>query len=380
MPIIIDSHLDLAYNALTFNRNYLLSAMETRQLEKDTLTPQRNGQTLLGWPDMQRGQVGLVFGTLFLTPRRYAKYWENMAYNDPVQAHELYEKQIDYYRRLAEEHPDQFRLVLNQDDLKTILEPWDKEPTYLPADSSEVTQDEEEARPTITHPVGIVLLLEGAEGLRAPRDIEYWWEMGVRLAGPVWAGIQFCGGSFEPGSFTPEGFELLEVMSSTGMTLDISHMNEASALQALDYFEGPVVATHANARALLKSIEGERHLTDRTIQRLIERDGVMGVIPYNRFLYPGWTQSDDRQKVNLQSLAAHIDHICQLAGDSRHAGLGSDFDGGFGWPAVPHEINTISDLQKLAQVLVEYGYPDDSIADILGGNWRRHLERSLPLP
>jgi len=105
---------------------------------------------------------------------------------------------------------------------------------------------------------------------------------------------------------------------------------------------------------------------------------VMGVLPYNRFLRPDWLNSDDRQLVTLRTLAAHIDHICQLAGNALHAGLGTDFDGGFGWPAVPYEIDTIADLQKLAPVLAEYGYSDESIGNILGNNWRRHLERNLP--
>ena len=220
--------------------------------------------------------------------------------------------------------------------------------------------------------------MEGVEGIRAPEEMEEWWELGVRLAGPVWAGTRFCGGTYEPGGFTNEGYALLEVMAELGYTLDISHMTETAALQALDRYEGPVIASHANARALIKGVQGERQLTDLTIRRLIERDGVMGVLPFNRFLRPDWKDTDDRQLVTLRTLAAHIDHICQLAGDALHTGLGTDFDGGFGWPAVPYEINTIADLQKLAPVLAEYGYSDESIANILGGNWRRHLERTLP--
>lgn len=378
MPLIIDAHLDLAYNALSFQRNYLLAAAQTRQSEQGSAIPQRNGHTLLGWPDMQRGQVALVFGTLFLTPRRYARQWETQAYADAGEAHVLYEQQLTYYRRLTEDHPDQFQLVFNQGDLRNVLEPWGTEPAYLPAPGPAGEENEPDTRSTLTHPVGIVLLLEGTEGIRSPQDIEFWWDRGVRIAGPVWAGIRFCGGTYEPGGFTHEGLELLEIMGGLGMTLDISHMNEASALQALDRYEGRVVATHANARALLKGIEGERHLTDQTILRLIERDGMMGIIPFNRFLYPGWTSSDDRQKTSLRTVAAHIDHVCQLAGDARHVGIGSDFDGGFGWPAVPQEVDTISDLQKLAQVLQDYGYNAESIADILSGNWRRQLERSLP--
>jgi membrane dipeptidase len=170
----------------------------------------------------------------------------------------------------------------------------------------------------------------------------------------------------------------MEVMSSLGMALDISHMTEESALTALDRYEGPLMATHANARAIIKGVEGERHLTDRTIRRLVERDGVMGVLPFNRFLRPDWRDGDDRQQVTLRTLLAHIDHICQLAGNSLHAGIGTDFDGGFGYPAVPYEMNTIADLQKIAPLLGEYGYSAESISDIMGSNWRRRLERILP--
>lgn len=377
MPLIIDAHEDIAYNALTFGRDYLRSAEETRHLEKDTPTPERTGHTLLGWPDYQRGQIGVIFATLFLAPRRYAAgSWETQVFADTGEARRKLENQRNYYRRLCDDHPDAFRLIYNKKDLREVLSAWDSEPASLPDPASEGA----EGGPvkTVTHPVGLVLLMEGAEGIRAPEEMEEWWELGVRMAGPVWAGTRFCGGSYEPGGFTSEGYALLEVMGSLGYPLDISHMTETAALQALDRYEGPVMATHANARALIKGVQGERQLTDRTIRRLIERDGVMGVLPFNRFLRPDWTNTDDRQLVTLRTLAAHIDHICQLAGDALHVGIGTDFDGGFGWPAVPYEINTIADLQKLAPVVVEYGYSDDSIANIFHNNWRRHLERTLP--
>ncbi len=376
MPFIIDAHEDIAYNALTFGRDYLHSAQDTRRLEKDTLTPQRTGHTLLGWPEYQRGQVAVIISTLFSAPRRYQEgSWDTQVFGSPAEARALYERQLNYYLRLTDDHPEQFRLIYNQADLRQVLEPWEKEAAYLPA----AQQEEGAENPkTVTHPVGLVLSMEGVEGIRAPEEMEAWWQRGVRLAGPVWAGTRFCGGMYEPGEFTREGFELLEIMAELGFTLDISHMNEVSALQALDRYEGPVIASHANARALLKGTESERHLTDGVIRRLVERDGVMGVVPFNRFLRPGWADHEDRQLVTLRTLAAHIDHICQLAGDAKHVGLGTDFDGGFGWPAVPQEINTIEDLQKLAPVLAEYGYNEESTADILGRNWRSLLERTLP--
>jgi membrane dipeptidase len=139
-----------------------------------------------------------------------------------------------------------------------------------------------------------------------------------------------------------------------------------------------VIASHANARALLRGETNERHLSDRAIRTLVERDGVIGVVPFNRFLKSEWTSSDGRERMHLEDLVAHIDHICQIAGDSLHVGLGTDFDGGFGWSAVPAEIDDISDMQKLVPVLAARGYEPEDIVRILGGNWRRHLERTLP--
>lgn len=372
MPFIIDAHEDLAYNALTFGRDYLRSAAQTRAIEQDTPTITRTGHTLLGWEDYQRGQVATIFATLFLAPKRYSSGdWETQVFSSPADAEMRYNQQLSYYQRLTGDHPEQFRMILNQKDLADVLAPWEKAPArFSPAGESGEAD---------THPVGILLLMEGAEGIHRPEEMEAWWEKGVRIAGPVWAGTRFCGGTQEPGEFTREGYELLEVMGSLGYTLDISHMNETSALQALDAYQGPVIATHANCRALIKGVTGERQLTDLTIRRLIERDGVMGVLPYNRFLVPGWANTDDRHLVTLRTLAAHIDHICQLAGDSRHAALGTDFDGGFGWPAVPYEVNTIADLQKLVPILAESGYTEESISDILSANWRHHLERTLPI-
>jgi membrane dipeptidase len=378
MPYIIDAHQDLAYNALTFGRNYLRSAHETRRAERDTPTPERNGHTLLGWPDYQRGQVAALFGVLFQAPRRYQSgSWETQIFADPIQARKNYELQYSYYMHLAEDHPDHFRMIFSKKDLQAVIEPWAQTPAFMPEETGQA-DEESEPKQVITHPVGIVLLMEGIEGISAPEEMEEWWERGVRIAGPVWAGTRFCGGMYEPGEFTREGYALLDIMASLGMTLDLSHMNDTSIRQALDRYEGPVVATHANARALLKGIEGERHFTDRAIRQLIDRDGIIGVVPYNKFLRPGWTASDDPQSVTLHTLAAHIDHICQLAGDSNHVGIGSDFDGGFGWPSVPYEVDTIADLQKLESILLEYGYSAESIAGFFGKNWRRHLERTLP--
>ncbi|MDO9349540.1 MAG: membrane dipeptidase, partial [Anaerolineales bacterium] len=117
---------------------------------------------------------------------------------------------------------------------------------------------------------------------------------------------------------------------------------------------------------------------DAIIKGIVEREGVIGVVPYCKFLNYGWKKGDARDGLSLETLAAHIDHICQMAGDARHVGLGSDFDGGFGLEAAPADVDTIADLQKLDPILAARGYNKEEIAAILGGNWLRHLGENLP--
>jgi membrane dipeptidase len=200
----------------------------------------------------------------------------------------------------------------------------------------------------------------------------------VRLIGPAWAGTRFCGGTREPGPLTKEGYDLLEGMADLGFVLDVSHMDEWALMQALDSYPGAIVSSHANVQSILKDEDSNRHLSERAIRGLLEREAVLGLSPLNQFLLAGWKRGERRGQVPLQHLIDHIDHICQLAGDARHVGLGSDFDGGFGLQSVPLEIDTIADLQKLVPLLGERGYADEDVASILGGNWLDLLRDTLP--
>jgi membrane dipeptidase len=357
---LIDAHQDLAWNMLTFGRDYSLSAEEIRQSEKGSESPAFNGDTLLGWPEYQKGRVAVIYVSLFAAPIRHKLgEWERLCYANINEAVTLYNQQLDCYHRLTEDHPDKFNLILTRDDLEYVMAHWENE-------------DEQ------NHPVGLVVLMEGAEAVRTPAELEDWWSRGVRIIGPAWAGTRFCGGTREPGPLTKEGYALLESMASWGYTLDISHMDELAALQALDDYPLRVVATHANAAALLKDLNSNRFLSDRLIQGLLERDGIIGIIPYNRFLKSGWQPSDGRETVNLLDIITQIDYICQMAGDAYHVGIGSDFDGGFGLQSVPSEINTIADLCKLVPLLEERGYTQNDIAAIMGGNWLSQLRQTLP--
>ncbi|MBE9523674.1 MAG: membrane dipeptidase, partial [Chloroflexi bacterium] len=310
-------------------------------------------------PDYQDARVAIIFATLFASPTRHKEgAWDSQCYADSNEAHKLYSRQADAYHRLIDDHPEKFRLLCDQSEVISHLQDW----------------EDESAAP----PVGLVILMECADSIRSPSELELWWQRGVRIIGPAWAGTRFCGGTGEPGPLTKDGYALLEAMADLGFALDLSHMDEKAVLQSLDFFSGPILATHSNSAALMKGADTNRHLTDRVIQGAIERDAIIGVVPYNPFLLPGWTLKDGREHVSLKQVVAHIDHICQIAGDAHHVGIGSDFDGGFGLQHTPIEINTIADLHKLVPLLDKKGYNTADIAAIFGQNWHRFLTKNLP--
>lgn len=363
MPLIVDSHQDIAWNILSFGRDYLRSAHETRRIENGSLTIERNGDTLLGWPDYQEGQVAVIFATLFSAPARWAYDWETYYYKEPKDARRHYREQMDLYYRLTDDNPDKFRFIRSATDLDEVL----------------ASQQEAESGGQ-GYPVGLLPLMEGAEGILDFSELEEWWDLGLRLIGPAWAGTRFCGGTKEPGPLTGDGRKLLAAMADLSYTLDLSHMDEAAVLESLDIYPGQIVATHTNCLALMPEYEFNRLLSDRVIHGILERDGMIGVVPFNTFLKDGWlVGKSKREEVSLDRLVDHIDHICQIAGDARHVGIGSDFDGGFGWQSTPHEIDTIADLQKLIPLLSARGYSEEDAAAILGGNWINQLYRSLPV-
>lgn len=363
MHLIIDSHQDIAWNMLTFKRDYTRPLAETRRLEANTLIPERNGDSLLSWDEYQRGKVGIVFSTLFASPARKKELWDTLWYPDFDTARRLYRDQWTEYRKWTDSHPDKFRLITSTGDLESIIQHWSQ-----PAREGE------------GHPVGMVMLMEGAEGIRSVKELPEWWEMGLRMIGLAWMGTRYCGGTSEPGPLTDEGRNMLAAMADLNFILDISHMDEAAALESLDRYEGAVMASHTNCAALMKGAETNRHAPDRVIELLIERGGVIGLVPYNNFLKVGWSRKTGsrREEVSLDAYIAHIDHVCQIAGNSLHAGIGTDFDGGFGLQSIPMGLDSIADLQLIASKLTERGYSESDAANVLGGNWLRFLRRSLP--
>ncbi|MFH1184952.1 MAG: membrane dipeptidase [Chloroflexota bacterium] len=362
MPLLVDAHCDLAWNMLCFGRDYNLAAAETRRREVGSLAVEVNEDTLIGWPDYQRGHVAIIFATLFAAPNRSKEgKWDKLSYGDFEEAHRLYRQELQVYHELSDSKPDHFRLIQNRKDLDEHLEVW--------------TDPGRESRP-----VGLVPLMEGADGIRSADELDEWHALGLRLIGLAWAGTRYAGGTKDPGPLTEDGRRLLRAMADLGIVLDLSHMDERAALEALDLYEGPVVATHVNCLTLLPGFPTNRHYSDAVLRKIIERGGIIGNVPVNSFLKTGWAreQGSRREEVPLDAFAAHLDHVCQLAGDSLHSGIGSDFDGGFGLQSVPPEIDTVADLQKVVPLLEKRGYSPADAENILGLNWLRLLRGSLP--
>lgn len=349
MTLIVDAHEDVAYNMVALGRDVRRSALETRRLEQGSDVPERNGTCMVGLPEWLKGEVAVVFGTIYAAPARRGSPPGPQSYADPAGAHTLGTQQLDVYRRLADEE-EHVALVGRRNDLNQVLESWDG--------GSQI--------------VGIVPLMEGADPIREPAEAEWWFERGLRLVGLSWkAGTRYAGGDAAPGPLTDLGRELLAVMADLGMALDVSHLAEASFFEAVDRYEGVVVATHANPRAL---VPGARQLSDEMIRRLAERDGVVGIVPANSFLRPDWKTTAP----TLDDVVAAIDHVCQVVGDAKHVGLGSDFDGGFGAEDTPATFDTVADLQRIAPALGKAGYEEEHAEAIMAGNWLRVLRDVLP--
>lgn len=348
--LIVDAHEDIAFNAVALRRDYLEPVAVTRA--REGASPADIATAAL--PDALEGGVGVVFGTIFVMPAGVENLPDAVVYRTAEEAYAQGHEQLAIYRRLAED--PRVSMVGTRADLAAVLAAWEAGTPRL----------------------GIVPLMEGADPIRAPGEVAEWQAAGIRLVGPAWRATRYCGGTGMPGPLTGDGRALVRELGRAGLALDTSHMAEESFWEALDLFEGQVLASHSNCRALVGGQYPERHLSDAMIKALIERDGVIGVVLFNRFLDGSWTRERGKAAVGLEAVVRHIDHICQIAGDARHVAIGSDFDGGFGSEAVPREIDTIADLPRLAGALRGAGFAEDDVAAVMGGNWLRKLEEVLP--
>ncbi len=347
--LIVDAQQNIAFNAQQLERDFGIWAWQQRGRDQGKDCPPATASL----PDNLLGRVAVVFGSLQViaetTPFKPA--WQRYAWRSLSDAQILAGWQLDHYHRLADEN-DRIELILTQANLAETLASWNDDKTL----------DQRK--------LGIVILMKGAASLSEPRQLEDWLERGTRIVAPAWQPNRYVSGEL-----SLLGYELLEVMANYRVLLDIAGMSDRAAAEALEGYEGPVIASHANPRYFHAS---ERCLADEIILRLAERGGVTGIMVYNRYLRKDWHPSDPKRRVTVEHWVDAVDYVCQLTGSVAHVGLGSNIDGGYAYSSLPAEIDTSSDLWLLSRALLQRGFSETEAAAILGGNMLRKLRESLP--
>lgn len=337
MTPIVDAHLDLAYNALRGREVLLPAAQQTADEE---------GIPSVGLPDLRRGGVALVCATVFCEPKTPSSH--GSGYSTPDEAHAMALEQFDWYAQHV--RSGHFSVVRSSADL----------PAAGAAGS----------------PLPIILLLEGADPIRSPRDVADFHARGVRMVGLAWKRTRYAGGTAAPGHLTPEGVELVRALDALAIIHDASHLAEESFWHLMDVTGRPVVASHSNCRAIVKTEPANRHLTDDMIRAIARRGGVIGINFFDKFLLPA--EQYGKRRATLDDVIVHVRHICELTGSAAHVGIGTDMDGGFGRDQIPHEVRDSGDLPCVGEALAAAGFSDAQVRDILGGNWLRFFQQELP--
>lgn len=345
--MLIDAHLDLAFNAIGMGGDLTLPLDQLRATAYGAAATARRETPTVSLPALRAADIRVVFGTIFVQSTNQSFHLVGPTYATPEEANAQGWAQMRYYQQLAER--GDIALIGDGAGLERAL----KGDGLLP---------------------GIVPLMEGADPIRDVQELDAWYAAGLRIVGPAWSGTRYSGGTGAPGPLTAAGRDLMRALQDRRLALDTSHMAEASFWEALRLFGGPLLASHANARAIVPT---DRQLSDDMIRAIVERDGVIGVVLGIPFLAPGLTWHGDKAKVSLDAVVQHIEHICDVAGDTRHVGIGSDFDGGFGVEGAPTGLDTIADLPRIGDALREAGWNAEDVAGVLGGNWARWLRGLL---
>jgi membrane dipeptidase len=165
-------------------------------------------------------------------------------------------------------------------------------------------------------------------------------------------------------------------MERLNIILDATHLCDDSFWEAMKHFNGPVWASHNNCRSL---VDHNRQFSDDMIRELIGRGAVIGGAMDAWMMVPGWVRGVSEPKAmgaSLDVVIDHMDHICQLAGNTLHVGIGSDLDGAFGKEQCPYDLETIADLQKIPDLLKKRGFTDTDVQNVMHGNWLRFLRKA----
>ena len=352
---IIDIHLDLSMNALEWNRDLTKSVYEIREREKEMTDKVDRGKGVVSLPALRAGNIGLVVATQiarYVAPDNKLPGWHS-----PAQAWAQTQGQLAWYR--AMEDAGEMVQVTNLVQLENHLALW----------NNGAANDKK--------PVGYILSLEGADSMITVDYVETAYQYGLRALGPAHYGPgRYAHGTNATGKMNANGIELLKKMEALNIILDATHLCDDAFWQAMDHFHGNIWASHNNCRAL---VNHNRQFSDDMIKVLIERGAVIGGALDAWMMVPGWERhvsTPEGMNCNLDKMIDHIDHICQIAGNTLHVAIGTDLDGGYGKEQSPYDIDTITDLQQLVALFTKRGYSTTDIENILHGNVLQFLRRS----
>ena len=350
--MIFDAHLDLAMNAVEWNRDLTRPVAEIRASEAHLRDRPDRGRGTVSLPEMRRAGIALCVATQIARVEHHA--WSPVAgWRSPAQAWAMTQAQLAWYR--AMEETGEMVQIRDLAGLEKHLALWN-------------------SASTARLPIGYILSLEGADSLISLAHLERSASQGLRAIGPAHYGPGiYANGTDATGGFNTRGRELLREIARLGLILDVTHLCDDCFWEALELFPGPVWASHHNCRAL---VPHNRQLSDEMIRALIARGAVIGAVLDGWMMVPDWVRGKTTPQtagLTLAHLAEHIDHICQLAGNALHIGIGSDLDGAFGTEQTPADLDTIADLTRLPGLLNDRGYATADTANIAHGNFLRFL-------
>jgi membrane dipeptidase len=352
---IFDAHLDLSMNAMEWNRDLTKPISEINAREHGLTDKPDRGRAVVSLPELRKGNIGLVVATQiarFVAPDSPLPGWHS-----PQQAWAQTQAQLAWYRTMEE--AGEMTQIIDLQSLENHLSLWQN--TEGPAHK----------------PIGYILSLEGADSLISLDYVDKAYEYGLRAIGPAHYGAgRYANGTDATGKMSQNGLDLLKKMASLNMILDATHLCDDAFWQAMAHFEGAVWASHNNCRAL---VNHNRQFSDDQIKHLIERGAVIGAAFDAWMIVPNWVRQQSTplsMNCNIEKVIDHIDHICQLAGNALHVGIGSDLDGGFGNEQCPYDLKTIADLQKIPNLLKKRGYTEGDLENMLYGNWLRFLRKN----
>ncbi len=352
--MIFDCHLDLAMNALEWNRDFSRPIEEIRSREAHLTDRPDRGRGTVSFAEMRRGGVLLCVATQIA---RYVKPSNRLpGWHSPEQAWAMTQAQLAWYREM--ERRGELTQIASRAELDAHLERIDGGEPY-------------------GGPIGYILSLEGADSIVTLDHLARAREYGLRAVGPAHYGPgTYAHGTESSGGLGARGRELLRAMRELDLILDATHLCDESFWEALELWDGPVWASHNNCRAL---VPHHRQFSDDQLRALIQRGAVISVALDAWMIIPGWVRGQTTPEaagLRLAHVVAHIDHICQIAGNTRHCGIGSDLDGAFGREQTPADLETIADLARIPLLLRERGYSEADIAAISAGNLIGFLRRT----